>query len=232
MAFQRTRRPSLRSGRSLCSLGSPLNAYPLGPLTGALARHLLGLALFSLSAALAADSLVSASTTDFYSADRTFRLRVEPSPTGVRVTLSKRGVLSIYVAQWTSSSFQPPLFPSSGFVTDDGRFAALVVGYLPQSDTRNALGIFGPGGELVRAMSLDDLFSSEEKPRLVRSVSGIPWVGAVKLIPRTSTLRIVTNDPFSSLKKPPGAVIVPTPLVVTLFISLPTGRVSRLAGGA
>ena len=29
MAFQRTRRPSLRSGRSLRSLGSPLNAYPL-----------------------------------------------------------------------------------------------------------------------------------------------------------------------------------------------------------
>jgi hypothetical protein len=29
MALQRTRRPSLRSGRSLRSLGSPLNAYPL-----------------------------------------------------------------------------------------------------------------------------------------------------------------------------------------------------------
>jgi hypothetical protein len=29
MAFQRARRPSLRSGRSLRSLGSPLNAYPL-----------------------------------------------------------------------------------------------------------------------------------------------------------------------------------------------------------
>jgi hypothetical protein len=30
MALQRTRRPSLRSGRSLRSLGSPLNAYPFG----------------------------------------------------------------------------------------------------------------------------------------------------------------------------------------------------------
>jgi hypothetical protein len=30
MALQRTRRPRLRSGRSLCSLGSPLNARPLG----------------------------------------------------------------------------------------------------------------------------------------------------------------------------------------------------------
>jgi hypothetical protein len=29
MALQRTRRPRLRSGRSLCSLGSPLNAQPL-----------------------------------------------------------------------------------------------------------------------------------------------------------------------------------------------------------
>jgi hypothetical protein len=30
IALQRTRRPRLRSGRSLCSLGSPLNARPLG----------------------------------------------------------------------------------------------------------------------------------------------------------------------------------------------------------
>jgi hypothetical protein len=30
MALQRTRRPRFRSGRSLRSLGSPLNAYPLG----------------------------------------------------------------------------------------------------------------------------------------------------------------------------------------------------------
>jgi hypothetical protein len=30
MALQRTRRPRFRSGRSLRSLGSPLNAQPLG----------------------------------------------------------------------------------------------------------------------------------------------------------------------------------------------------------
>jgi hypothetical protein len=30
MALQRTRRPRLRSGRSLQSLGSPLNARPFG----------------------------------------------------------------------------------------------------------------------------------------------------------------------------------------------------------
>jgi len=29
MRVQRTRRPSLRSGRSRCSLGSPLTRYPL-----------------------------------------------------------------------------------------------------------------------------------------------------------------------------------------------------------
>ena len=34
MRVQPTRRPSLRSGRSLYSLGSPLNAHPLGDLTG------------------------------------------------------------------------------------------------------------------------------------------------------------------------------------------------------
>jgi hypothetical protein len=30
MALQRTRRPRIRSGRSLRSLGSPLNTQPLG----------------------------------------------------------------------------------------------------------------------------------------------------------------------------------------------------------
>jgi len=30
MALQRIRRPRFRSGRSLCSLGSPLNAQPFG----------------------------------------------------------------------------------------------------------------------------------------------------------------------------------------------------------
>ena len=34
MALQRTRRPSLRSGRSLRSLGSPLNARPFGAFRG------------------------------------------------------------------------------------------------------------------------------------------------------------------------------------------------------
>jgi hypothetical protein len=33
MALQRTRRPRFRSGRSLRSLGSPLNARSLGPRT-------------------------------------------------------------------------------------------------------------------------------------------------------------------------------------------------------
>ena len=36
MRLQRTRRPSLRSGRSLRSLGSPLNARPLGRMKGSM----------------------------------------------------------------------------------------------------------------------------------------------------------------------------------------------------
>jgi hypothetical protein len=47
MALQRTRRPRIRSGRSLCSLGSPLNA---GPLDGGLAAARL--AVLALSALL------------------------------------------------------------------------------------------------------------------------------------------------------------------------------------
>jgi len=34
MALQRTRRPRIRSGRSRCSLGSPLNAVALGRTPG------------------------------------------------------------------------------------------------------------------------------------------------------------------------------------------------------
>jgi hypothetical protein len=37
MALQRTRRPRFRSDRSLCSLGSPLNAQPLGRAKGTMA---------------------------------------------------------------------------------------------------------------------------------------------------------------------------------------------------
>ena len=49
MALQRTRRPRLRSGRSLCSLGSPLNAQPLGSqLDISVGRRALPLALFFL----------------------------------------------------------------------------------------------------------------------------------------------------------------------------------------
>ena len=61
MAFQRTRRPSLRSGRSLRSLGSPLNAYPLGGM------HIRLLALlFVLScSATARDNPKSLAARDF-----------------------------------------------------------------------------------------------------------------------------------------------------------------------
>jgi hypothetical protein len=45
MAFQRTRRLSLRSGRSLRSLGSPLNAYPLGNAKGLLTLVFVGVSL-------------------------------------------------------------------------------------------------------------------------------------------------------------------------------------------
>ncbi len=41
MALQRTRRPRLRSGRSLCSLGSPLNARPLAGRTRIAGRRAL-----------------------------------------------------------------------------------------------------------------------------------------------------------------------------------------------
>ena len=50
MALQRTRRPTLRSGRSLRSLGSPLNAYPLGVRRSTvLIRSALLAALFAFS---------------------------------------------------------------------------------------------------------------------------------------------------------------------------------------
>jgi hypothetical protein len=61
MALQRTRRPRLRSGRSLCSLGSPLNARSLGLAFGRIAVRLpLILATFLyVSEARAAEPVVS-----------------------------------------------------------------------------------------------------------------------------------------------------------------------------
>ena len=193
-------------------------------------RRVLALLLLGISVGLAADSLMEATVEDFYSSDRAFRLRLDPRPAGLRITLAKRGVSPVYVSQWSTTAFRPPMFPTAGFVTTDGRFAAVVVGYLPRSATHSAVGIFGPTGSLVRSYSLADLFSAQELPRLARSVSGIPWVGSAVLIPNADTLRIVTRNPFP--KPPPGTVLVPEPLVETLLFSLPTGSVSRIRNGA
>jgi hypothetical protein len=50
MALQRTRRPRLRSGRSLRSLGSPLNARPLGATRACTAIGAVAVGLFLLVA--------------------------------------------------------------------------------------------------------------------------------------------------------------------------------------
>jgi hypothetical protein len=58
MALQRTRRPRFRSGRTLRSLGSPLNARPLG---GTRIRSFLGITLVASIAAGCASTGVSQS---------------------------------------------------------------------------------------------------------------------------------------------------------------------------
>ena len=58
MALQRTRRPRIRSGRSLHSLGSPLNARPLG---GTRIKSFLGIALAASLATGCASAGVSRS---------------------------------------------------------------------------------------------------------------------------------------------------------------------------
>jgi hypothetical protein len=50
MALQRTRRPRYRSGRSLCSLGSPLNACSLGGHPEKLVKCLFAVVLLALEA--------------------------------------------------------------------------------------------------------------------------------------------------------------------------------------
>ena len=62
MALQRTRRPRLRSGRSLRSLGSPLNARPLGAVINAMFLTVQVIARATLARMLAAWSLFSIRT--------------------------------------------------------------------------------------------------------------------------------------------------------------------------
>ena len=187
-------------------------------------RLLSGIIAIGYALRARADSLGEASTTDFHSASKAFRLRLDPSGHKLKLTLSSRGNGLWYRQQW-STLFQAAMFPTIAFVTDDGQYAVILCGYVLQQRTGNALAIFGPSGKLVKAFDLKDLFPPHEFARLVRSVSGIPWVGTAKLDNSGPSLLIVTNDPFPA--PPPGSVYGSPPLVVTLRIALPTGTVAR-----
>ena len=114
MAFQRTRRPSLRSGRSLRSLGSPLNAYPLGALrlSGSIA-----VLLAAIGSAVFAETVISHG----------------PSPAGMALRLIATGTanaesLSGLIVEAAEKKWSHPLMPRLLDVLDaysrDGEVAA------------------------------------------------------------------------------------------------------------
>jgi hypothetical protein len=104
MALQRTRRPRFRSGRSLCSLGSPLNARPLGGLT-ALGLAVLGIFFLALEASASkqppvVDTLGSASDVYLWS--------IGP-PDGPRLEYSVTKKLYAKVPPWNPAKDPLPL---------------------------------------------------------------------------------------------------------------------------
>jgi len=102
MALQRTRRPRFRSGRSLCSLGSPLNARSLGGLVvqGWAMLNLFLLAPLPLQQSKVLDTRPSASDIQLWA--------VGP-PDGPRREYSVTKELFARVPQWSPEKDPPPL---------------------------------------------------------------------------------------------------------------------------
>lgn len=161
------------------------------------------------------DTLGEATTMDFYSSSHSFRVRIEPT---LEIAVAERDS-SGYQERWRSR-FDAPLYPTDALVTDDGKYALTICRSVMGSQ-RKVISVFGAGGTLIRAIDLDDLFTSAEKDDLARSVSGIAWAAQVFLDPAAPILKI--RPRFSSADgEHPG----PTGFE-RLVVSLPTGTVSR-----
>ena len=123
MALQRTRRPRFRSGRSLRSLGSPLNAYLLGGM------HIRLLALFFVlsCSATARDNPKSLAARDFDVGP----LRGDMSADEVRAALgSPVSISSDPDFRDTSGLVETWYYPdlSVSFVSKDGLFGTRITG--------------------------------------------------------------------------------------------------------
>jgi hypothetical protein len=168
MALQRTRRPRFRSGRSLCSLGSPLNARPLG------ARKCRVL-FFTLSVLLSA-------TANRASADAPL-----PPPAKYRVCSSSESFcavadpvsqsVSIYRHGESTPVWSLRAWHRQVFIANDGDH--LVIGpsglnMIPVATRlRDPLFVFMDRKATVRVVSVGDLFPSLSSLR--RTVSHYDW---------------------------------------------------------
>ena len=183
------------------------------------------LALLLLTAAVHADSLRQATTTDFFSPDGVYRLRVDPTPSDLRVTLARK-VLGVYFRSW-STSVHMAMFPSNAVVASDGTFAALLTGYVQRTRTDNAILVFDQRGSVVRSFSLTELFTPLEL-RSFTTVSGYAWLLSASL----------TVHPAPALRFSGGSRLIPPPSPGVIYdppylpeirfrISLPNGPVTR-----
>ena len=105
MALQRTRRPRLRSGRSLGSLGSPLNAQPLGGWRWCAARRALALSMIAGLLAASSSACASRSTASNAATQRAVNHRPGVS----------RSDSALLDTEWRLFSFMFSVLPSDGY---------------------------------------------------------------------------------------------------------------------
>ena len=182
-------------------------------------------ALLLLAFAGHADSLRQATTTDFFSPDGAYRLRVDPTPGDLRVTLARK-TLGIYLRSW-STSVHMAMFPSNAVIAPDGTFAALLTGYVQRTRTENAILVFNQNGVVVRAIPLTQVFTPVEL-RSLSTVSGYAWLLSVSLTVQPAPVLRFSGGSRLIPPPTPGVIYDPPYLPEVRFrIPLPSGPVTR-----
>jgi hypothetical protein len=139
-------------------------------------------AFWGAAASAAADSWAEPQEENFYSANDAYYLHVVP---GAGVVHARGTLVHVLVGggeeEVWSRELQNPTAPVTALVSRDGGYVVTfddwaTVGYGP-----NVVVLYGPGGELVRALALEDFLTEAEIAGVPFTVSSRWWRGEAVL---------------------------------------------------
>lgn len=128
-----------------------------------------------------ADSWPSPEIEHYLSGNTRFRFRVVPRTRGKTSICKGRlekltgyGRYATYKRVW-ERELPNDVSPVSAIVSDRGKYVVTFDNWHSMGYGSNAVVIYGPGGKVVRELSLEDFLSKEEIERLPHTVSSIWW---------------------------------------------------------